>query len=335
MTALGAFAAGAPGIGIDLLEIERLEHALERRPRLADRLFTDAEREYAAARGRPGQHLAARFCAKEAVAKALGLEAWSFRDVEVLGRDGPAGDPPARGRGRPGGGARRAGQGVADPRAARRGGRRDRAVTLPGWLTPLPGAEEQRATRRVGDPRAGDPGPRADGARGRGPDRAGLRAGSPGTDRGRLRQGQQRRRRLRGRAAAAPAWLRGRRAPARVAPTSSSGDAAANCERLPGAPPRQFEAGALDGSAAIVDAILGTGFSGAPREPAAGAISAINEAGRRGAVVVACDVPSGVDASTGEVAGEAVRAARHRRRSTRPSPASGSPPERRTPARCE
>ena len=76
-----------PGIGIDLLEIERLERALERRPRLADRLFTEAEREYAAARARPGQHLAARFCAKEAVAKALGLGGWSFRDVEVVAVD--------------------------------------------------------------------------------------------------------------------------------------------------------------------------------------------------------------------------------------------------------
>ena len=36
-----------------------------------------------------GQHLAARFCAKEAVAKALGLEAWSFRDVEVSSAGGP------------------------------------------------------------------------------------------------------------------------------------------------------------------------------------------------------------------------------------------------------
>jgi holo-[acyl-carrier protein] synthase len=71
-------------VGVDLLEIERLERALERRPRLAERLFTDSERLYAASRARPGQHLAARFCAKEAVAKALGLEAWSFRDVEVL-----------------------------------------------------------------------------------------------------------------------------------------------------------------------------------------------------------------------------------------------------------
>jgi holo-[acyl-carrier protein] synthase len=76
-------------IGIDLLEIERLERALARRPRLAERLFTEAERSYAAARARPGQHLAVRFCAKEAVAKALLLEVWSFRDVEVLGGDGP------------------------------------------------------------------------------------------------------------------------------------------------------------------------------------------------------------------------------------------------------
>jgi holo-[acyl-carrier protein] synthase len=82
-------AAAVPRVGIDLLEIERLEQALERRPRLALRLFTDAERDYAASRARPGQHLAARFCAKEAVAKALGMEAWSFREVEVLGRDGP------------------------------------------------------------------------------------------------------------------------------------------------------------------------------------------------------------------------------------------------------
>jgi holo-[acyl-carrier protein] synthase len=77
------------GVGIDALEIERLERALERRPRLALRLFTESERAYAAERARPGQHLAARFCAKEAVAKALGLEAWSFRDVEVVSAGGP------------------------------------------------------------------------------------------------------------------------------------------------------------------------------------------------------------------------------------------------------
>ena len=87
------------------------------------------------------------------------------------------------------------------------------------------------------------------------------------------------------------------------------GDARVNAERLPGPAPGPFAAAALDGAAAIVDAILGTGFAGEPREPAAGAIEAINDASSdAGPVVVACDVPSGVDASTGEVAGAAVSA---------------------------
>jgi holo-[acyl-carrier protein] synthase len=78
------------GVGLDLLEIERMERALARRPGLAERLFTRAEREYAAARARPAQHLAARFCAKEAVAKALGVEHWNPLDVEVVpGATGP------------------------------------------------------------------------------------------------------------------------------------------------------------------------------------------------------------------------------------------------------
>jgi holo-[acyl-carrier protein] synthase len=75
------------GIGLDLLEIERLEVALRRRPRLAERLFTEGEQAYASERARPVMHLAARFCAKEAVAKALGLTGWSFRDVEVVATD--------------------------------------------------------------------------------------------------------------------------------------------------------------------------------------------------------------------------------------------------------
>jgi len=73
------------GVGIDLLEVDRLRTALERRPRLAERLFTDGERAYAQTRARPVMHLAARFCAKEAVAKALSLGAWSWRDIEVIG----------------------------------------------------------------------------------------------------------------------------------------------------------------------------------------------------------------------------------------------------------
>ena len=85
------------------------------------------------------------------------------------------------------------------------------------------------------------------------------------------------------------------------------GDARANFERLSGPPPGAFSPQALSGATAVVDAILGTGFTGEPREPAAAAIAAIN-AVRASAVVVACDVPSGVDASTGEVAAQAVQA---------------------------
>jgi holo-[acyl-carrier protein] synthase len=73
------------GVGLDLLEIDRLAQALERRPRLAERLFTEAERAFAAERGDPARHLAARFCAKEAVAKALALRDGDWHEVEVLG----------------------------------------------------------------------------------------------------------------------------------------------------------------------------------------------------------------------------------------------------------
>ncbi len=88
-------------------------------------------------------------------------------------------------------------------------------------------------------------------------------------------------------------------------PGEYRGDAKSNLERLPGETPKPFEPGALAGMGAIIDAILGTGFSGVVREPLAGAIEAIN---RAEAHVFACDVPSGVDASTGEVSGPAVRA---------------------------
>ncbi len=78
------------GVGVDLLEIERLERALSRRPALAARVFTAAELEYANARPRPGRHLAARFAAKEAVVKALGLRgALGLGEIEVV-----AGEPP-------------------------------------------------------------------------------------------------------------------------------------------------------------------------------------------------------------------------------------------------
>ena len=84
------------------------------------------------------------------------------------------------------------------------------------------------------------------------------------------------------------------------------GDAAANLARVEArlAAPEELD-GCLAASGAVVDAIFGTGFAGAPREPALAAIEAIN---RCGAPVVACDVASGVDASSGEIEGTAVEA---------------------------
>jgi NAD(P)H-hydrate epimerase len=87
-----------------------------------------------------------------------------------------------------------------------------------------------------------------------------------------------------------------------------SPDSASNLRLLEGAEVCEGE-GALSrlaGSGAVIDAVLGTGFSGEPRSPVSDAITAINAAG---APVVACDVPSGVDGSSGE-AGTAVRADR-------------------------
>lgn len=89
-------------------------------------------------------------------------------------------------------------------------------------------------------------------------------------------------------------------------PGALSEDAAEQLERLPGGAPVAFGPEALEGAAGVVDALLGTGFEEAPREPVAGAIATINASGLP---VVAADVPSGVNGTSGEVEGAAVRAA--------------------------
>lgn len=60
------------GIGLDILEIDRMERALVRTPRIRERLFTEAERAYSKRFRHPAKHLAGRFAAHEAVLKALG-----------------------------------------------------------------------------------------------------------------------------------------------------------------------------------------------------------------------------------------------------------------------
>ena len=74
------------GLGIDPIDIGRFRAVLARRPALAARLFTDDERAYAHRRADPAPSLAARFAAKEAAMKALGvgLGAFGWKDVEVV-----------------------------------------------------------------------------------------------------------------------------------------------------------------------------------------------------------------------------------------------------------
>jgi len=61
------------GIGIDIVELDRVQKALERHSgRFASKLFTDVEREYSDRFKIPVQHYAVRFAAKEAFVKALG-----------------------------------------------------------------------------------------------------------------------------------------------------------------------------------------------------------------------------------------------------------------------
>ncbi|HUG85854.1 MAG TPA: holo-ACP synthase [Euzebya sp.] len=70
------------GIGIDVIEIQRVASALQRTPSMHDRLFTPGEQAYCD--GRVGS-LASRFAAKEAVSKALGsgIRGFTFLDIEV------------------------------------------------------------------------------------------------------------------------------------------------------------------------------------------------------------------------------------------------------------
>lgn len=83
------------GIGIDIIEIERIAKALERHPeRMKKRLYTDEERAYCEARANPLLHYAARFAAKEAFSKAIGTGmagGFGWKDASVLNK--PGGEP--------------------------------------------------------------------------------------------------------------------------------------------------------------------------------------------------------------------------------------------------
>jgi holo-[acyl-carrier protein] synthase len=81
------------GIGIDAVDVDRFRRLLERRPGVAARLFSEGELTARARWRDPAPRLAARFAAKEAVMKAMGvgIGAFAFRDVEVV--TAPSGAP--------------------------------------------------------------------------------------------------------------------------------------------------------------------------------------------------------------------------------------------------
>jgi holo-[acyl-carrier protein] synthase len=74
------------GLGLDAVEVDRFRRVLARTPTVADRVFTDGERAYGERARDPAQRLAARFAAKEAAMKALGvgIGAFDWHDVEVV-----------------------------------------------------------------------------------------------------------------------------------------------------------------------------------------------------------------------------------------------------------
>ncbi len=79
------------GLGVDLADIARVEHVLDRYPRFAERCFTDHEREYAFRYASPARRFAARFAGKEAVMKSMGT-GWrriGWKDIEITGGGKP------------------------------------------------------------------------------------------------------------------------------------------------------------------------------------------------------------------------------------------------------
>jgi len=85
--------SGVVGIGVDAVDVERFRRSLERTPTMRERLFTDQELAYVAPMADPVPSLAARFAAREAVMKSLGvgLGAFGFHDVWVRRAD--SGEP--------------------------------------------------------------------------------------------------------------------------------------------------------------------------------------------------------------------------------------------------
>ncbi len=86
------------GIGIDLIEIDRIEKSISKfGDHFLNKIFTKLEIDYSSSKGSPYQHYAARFAAKEAIAKALATpdnKGFNWHDIEVYNE--PNGFPNVR-----------------------------------------------------------------------------------------------------------------------------------------------------------------------------------------------------------------------------------------------
>ena len=74
------------GIGIDIIEIEKVEKLIKNKPRFIDRIFTENEKKYFEQKKFKPQTIAGNFCAKEAISKALGsgVRNFNFKDIEII-----------------------------------------------------------------------------------------------------------------------------------------------------------------------------------------------------------------------------------------------------------
>jgi len=325
--------------GFDLVEVRRFEEALGRHPRLEERLFTSAEIAYCRSRGRPSLHFAGRFAAKEAIGKLLGSGVLSWQEIEVgagprpevtlSGRSAELAE--ARGMGglqvslshvdslagacvavvaRSAGGAD---VGYLDDELA--GEDTDSGLLAPHPLSERPAAftpSQVRELDRATIDDIGIPGPvlmerAALGVsalvQSRYPDHHTLIVCGPGNNGGD------------GLAAARQLHLAGHPVACVVAVdavTELSPDAALNFRaaekagvnlRLGSVPDYLWDETDL-----VVDCLLGTGAKGEIKAPLAEWARRITTVGACGVPVLAVDVPSGVDATTGSIAGDAVAA---------------------------
>ena len=278
--------AGIVGVGVDAVDVDRFRRLLDRRPGFAARCFTETEQSDANRSADAAQSLAARFAAKEAVMKALGtgIGAFALTDVEVCRTPG-------------------------------RGATRNAPfLVLHGTAAELAGAHGARPLPSLADPHRR----RGDRLRRRGAGRI-VRAvltrdEMRAADTAALASVSHEALVTRAGTAVAHAALRllggayGRRVVVVAGKGSNGADGrvAAGVLARRGARVQVLEAEDVGPGAAlppcdlVVDGAYGTGFRGSYDAPAVPA----------GAAVLAIDIPSGVDADTGEAPGDAVRADR-------------------------